>query len=61
MPKININGITREMTEEEIAEFDRMQAQMPEPQPTPEQRLDALEGTTDDIILMMADLIGGGE
>ena len=50
-----------EMTAEEIAELEAIQAQMPEPVPTPEQRLDALEGTTDDIILMMADLIGGGE
>ena len=25
------------------------------------ERMDVLEGTTDDIILMMADLIGGGE
>lgn len=61
MPKININGITREMTAAEIAQMEAIQAQMPEPQPTPEQRLDVLEGTTDDIILMMADLIGGGE
>lgn len=29
--------------------------------PTLRERLDVLEGTTDDIILMMADLIGGGE
>ena len=50
-----------EMTAEEIAEMEAMQEQMPEPQPTPEQRLDVLENTTDDIILMMADLIGGGE
>ena len=50
-----------EMTAEEIAEMEAMRAQMPEPVPTPEQRLDVLEGTTDDIILMMADLIGGGE
>lgn len=50
-----------EMTPEEIAELEAMQAQMPEPVPTPEQRLDVLEGTTDDIILMMADLIGGDE
>lgn len=50
-----------EMTAEEIAELERMQAQIPTPEPTPEQRLDVLEGTTDDIILMMADLIGGGE
>ena len=48
-----------EMTADEIAELEAMQAQMPEPVPTPEQRLDVLENTTDDIILMMADMIGG--
>ena len=31
----------------------------PEVKPTTEQRVDTLEATTDDIILMMADLIGG--
>lgn len=50
-----------EMTPEEIAEMEAMQANVPEPSPTPEQRLDVLESTTDDIVLMMADLIGGGE
>ena len=50
-----------EMTAEEITELEAMQAKMPKPAPTPEERLDTLEGTTDDIILMMADLIGGGE
>ena len=50
-----------EMTPEEVAELEAMQAQMPKPVPTPEERLDTLENTTDDIILMMADLIGGGE
>lgn len=53
--------IYRDMTPEEIAEMEAMQANTPVPSPTPEQRLDVLEGTTDDIILMMADLIGGGE
>ena len=48
-----------EMTAEEIAELERMHAQIPTPEPTPEQRLDVLENTTDDIILMMADMIGG--
>ena len=48
-----------EMTADEIAELEAIQAQMPEPVPTPEQRLDTLENTTDDIILMMADMIGG--
>ena len=50
-----------EMTAEEIAELEAMRANTPAPSPTPEERLDVLEGTTDDIILMMADLIGGGE
>lgn len=50
-----------EMTAEEVAELEAMQANAPVPSPTPEQRLDVLENTTDDIILMMADLIGGGE
>ena len=31
----------------------------PEVKPTTEQRVDTLEATTDDIILIMADLIGG--
>lgn len=60
--KIQIdNEAPRDMTTEEIAKFEAIWAQTPEPIPTPEQRLDVLEGTTDDIILMMADLIGGGE
>ena len=53
--------IYRDMTSDEIAELEAMQAQMPKPVPTPEERLDVLEGTTDDIVLMMADLIGGGK
>lgn len=61
MPKININGLSRDMTAEEIAEMEAMQTQMPEAVPTPEERLDVLENTTDDIVLMIADLIGGGE
>ena len=48
-----------EMTAEEISEFERQQAELPPPEPTPEERLDALETTTDDMILLMADLIGG--
>ena len=50
-----------EMTAEEVAELEAMQSEMPVHESTPEQRIDALENTTDDIILMMADLIGGGE
>ena len=65
MKKI-VDGIVMDMTAEEIAELERLQAEMPEPEPTPEERLskveqrtDALESTTDDMILLMADLIGG--
>lgn len=41
--KININGITREMTAEEIAEYERMAAEFPAPEPTPEERIRDLE------------------
>lgn len=51
--------VYRDATPEEEAEFARQQAELPPPEPTPEERLDTLETTTDDIILMMAELIGG--
>ena len=51
--------VYRDMTPEEIAEAERLQADMPEPQPTEEERLNTLETTTDDIVLMLADIIGG--
>ena len=51
--------VYRDATPEEEAEYERQQAELPPPEPTPEERLDTLETTTDDIILMMADIIGG--
>lgn len=58
--EVPVMGIVyRDMTPEEIAEAERLQANIPEPEPTPEERLNTLETTTDDIVLMMADLIGG--
>lgn len=51
--------VYRDATPEEISEFERQQAELPPPEPTPEERLTALETTTDDMILLMADLIGG--
>ena len=51
--------VYRDATPEEISEFERQQAELPEPEPTAEERLDALETTTDDMILLMADIIGG--
>lgn len=37
------NGKYRNATADEIAEYERMQAEMPKPEPTPEERLSALE------------------
>lgn len=44
-----------EMTAEEIAEMERLAAEMPAPAPTAEQRLDALEPTTDDLVEIIAE------
>lgn len=41
--KIFDNGIIREMTPEEITEFEAMAAEQPVPEPTAEERLAALE------------------
>lgn len=50
-----VDGKVRWRTQEEMdADYTP-----PEVKPTTEQRVDTLEATTDDIILMMADLIGG--
>lgn len=57
--RINDNGVYRDATPEEEAEAARAAAEMPKPEPTPEERLDTLETTTDDMILLMAELIGG--
>lgn len=58
--------VYRDMTPEEISEAEKLQADIPEPEPTEEERLDkveqrtdTLESATDDLVLMMADLIGG--
>ena len=48
-------GAVVERTQEEM-DADYTQ---PEQRPTTEQRVDALETTTDDIVLMLADMIGG--
>lgn len=41
--KININGVTREMGSEEIAEMEARAADVPVMQPTPEERIAQLE------------------
>ena len=41
--KICENGIIRDMTAEEVAEFEKLTIEMPAPEPTPEERIAALE------------------
>ena len=37
------NGIYRDMTAEEVAELEKLEAEQPAPEPTPEERIAALE------------------
>ena len=41
--KICENGIIRDMTAEEVAEFEKLTIEMPAPEPTPEERIAALD------------------
>lgn len=41
--KIFENGVVRDMTAEEIAELEKLATEMPAPEPTPEERIAALE------------------
>ncbi len=52
-----VDGKSVECTAEEIAAQE--EALQPVPSPTLEDRVETLETTTDDMILLMADLIGG--
>ena len=41
--KINVNGVTREMTTEEVAEYEQTMAEMSANEPTTEERIAELE------------------
>lgn len=41
--RIYENGIYRDMTPEEVAEFEKLATEMPAPAPSPEERITALE------------------
>lgn len=56
MPKININGITRDMTAEEEAHWRREMAEMPKPEPTPDERMTQIEAA----LIELAELMTGG-
>lgn len=55
-PKININGVTRDMTAEEIAEMERLAAEMPTPEPDPNEiRMQEIEAA----LIELAAMLGG--
>lgn len=41
--RICVNGIYRDMTAEEVAELEKLAAEQPAPEPSPEDRIAALE------------------
>lgn len=47
--------IKRDMTAEEIAELERLQEEMLEPEPTPEDRLEALESAMLELMGVVTD------
>lgn len=57
--RIYENGIIRDMTTEEIAEFEKMVAEQPAPDPTPEERIAALEKDNAELRKAMEALLSG--
>lgn len=57
--KIYENGIIREMTPEEIAELEKLATEMPAPEPSPEERIAALEKDNAELREAMEALLSG--
>lgn len=57
--KIYENGVIREMTAEEIAEFEKLATEMPAPEPTAEERIAALEKDNAELSEAMEALLTG--
>ena len=55
--KINDNGVTREMTAEEIAEYERMVAEMPQSEPSPEERMEQIEAALIELAAMLGESV----
>lgn len=53
------NGIYRDMTAEEIAELKKLATEMPAPEPTPEERIAALEKDNAELREAMEALLTG--
>ena len=56
MPKININGVTRDMTAEEIAEMEEMAKNMPTPEDDPNE---VWKTDIEAALMELASMIGG--
>lgn len=57
--KICENGIYRDMTAEEIAELEKLATEMPAPEPSPEERIAALEKDNAELREAMELLLSG--
>lgn len=57
--KICENGIIRDMSAKEIAEFEKLAAEQPAPEPTPEERIAALEKDNAELREAMEALLTG--
>lgn len=57
--RIYENGKIRDMTAEEIAEFEKMVEDQPAPEPTPEERIAALEKDNAELREAMEALLSG--
>lgn len=53
------NGIYRDMTDEEIAELEKLAAEAPAPEPSPEERIAALEQDNAELREAIEALISG--
>ena len=57
--KICENGIYRDMTADEIAELEKLATEMPAPEPSPEERIAALEKDNTELRDAMEALLTG--
>ena len=53
------NGVYRDMTPEEVAEMEKLAAEQPAPEPTPEERIAALEQDNAELREAMEALLSG--
>ena len=57
--KIFENGVVRDMTAEEVAELEKLATEQPVPEPTPEERIAALEKDNAELREAMEALLSG--